>query len=109
MAQRVEIILIDDMDESPADEKVKFALDGTNYEIDLSATNAAPLPDLRARYGGAGRRVAGRQNVRGKVASAPAGASATQIRAWAQENGYEVSARGRVPAQVRKAYELAHA
>ena len=109
MAQRVKIILIDDMDESPADEKVKFALDGTNYEIDLSATNAAALRELLAPYVGAGRPVAARRNVRGKVASAPAGASATQIRAWAQENGYEVSARGRVPAQVRKAYELAHA
>ena len=59
MAQRVEIILIDDMDESPADEKVKFALDGTNYEIDLSATNAAALRELLAPYVGAGRPVAG--------------------------------------------------
>lgn len=109
MAQRVEIIFIDDIDESPADEKVKFALDGTNYEIDLSATNAAAFRELLAPYVGVARPVAARRNVRGRVASAPAGASATQIRAWAQENGYEVSARGRVPAQVRKAYELAHA
>ena len=43
MAQRVEILLIDDIDETPADEKVRFALDGNNYEIDLSSENAAKL------------------------------------------------------------------
>lgn len=109
MVQRVEIILIDDIDESPADEKVKFALDGTNYEIDLSAANAAAFRELLAPYVGAARPVTVRRNTRGRATQAATGASATEIRTWAQANGFEVSARGRVPAQVRKAYELAHA
>ncbi len=89
MAQRVEIILIDDIDETPANEKVRFGLDGINYEIDL-----------------AGRRIKG-QRARASGA-ASAGSSPAEIRAWAAENGYEVSARGRVPAEVRAAYEAAN-
>lgn len=57
MAQRVEIILIDDIDETPANEKVRFGLDGINYEIDSSKENAAALRDALAPYVGAGRRI----------------------------------------------------
>src|SRR4028119_1884562 len=45
MAQRVQIILEDDYDGGTADETVSFALDGTEYEIDLSAKNAASPRD----------------------------------------------------------------
>ena len=61
MAQRVEIILIDDIDETPANEKVRFGLDGINYEIDLSKENAAALRDALAPYVGAGRRIKGQR------------------------------------------------
>ncbi|WP_341728001.1 Lsr2 family protein [Brooklawnia sp.] len=107
MAQRVEIILIDDIDETPANEKVRFGLDGINYEIDLSADNAAALRESLAAYIGAGRRVRGQRNTR-SAGSTAAGASPAEIRAWAAENGYEVSARGRVPAEVRAAFEAAN-
>jgi hypothetical protein len=43
MAQRVKVILEDDIDGSPADETVQFALNGTSYEIDLSSENAQAL------------------------------------------------------------------
>src|SRR4051812_41204704 len=45
MAQRVEVVLIDDVDGGEAAETVAFALDGANYEIDLSEENAAKLRD----------------------------------------------------------------
>ena len=106
MAQRVEIILIDDIDETPANEKVRFGLDGINYEIDLSKENAAALRDAIAPYVGAGRRIKGQRTRASGAASA--GSSPAEIRAWAAENGYEVSARGRVPAEVRAAYEAAN-
>lgn len=109
MAQRVEIILIDDIDETPADEKVRFGLDGTNYEIDLSSDNAVRLREALAPYVGAARVVTDRRpRSTSRAASAASGASATEIRTWAAQNGYEVSSRGRVPAHIRKAYELAH-
>jgi len=42
MAQKVTVELEDDLDGSPADETVRFGLDGTEYEIDLSEKNAGP-------------------------------------------------------------------
>lgn len=59
MATRVEIILIDDIDGGAADETVQFALDGTGYDIDISASNAAALRSLLAPYIAAGRKTAG--------------------------------------------------
>ena len=44
MATFTRTYLIDDLDESEEGvENVLFALDGTNYEIDLSAANAGKL------------------------------------------------------------------
>ena len=40
MAQRVTIALEDDLDGGPAEETVRFAFGGTDYEIDLSKKNA---------------------------------------------------------------------
>ena len=44
MAQRVQIVLEDDLDGGVAAETVTFGLDGVNYEIDLSDKNAGKAP-----------------------------------------------------------------
>ncbi|GAA2182999.1 Lsr2 family protein [Brooklawnia cerclae] len=106
MAQRVEYILVDDLDQTAADETVRFSLDGVNYEIDLSSANAARLREGLAGYIGSARRNGGR---RARAAASTKAPTATQIRAWAADNGFDVSARGRVPANIRAAYERAHA
>ncbi|MFT4297429.1 MAG: Lsr2 family protein [Micropruina sp.] len=107
MAQRIVYRLEDDLDNTEAAETIVFGLDSVSYEIDLSEDNAAKLRDLLAPYLAAGRRVGGKRKAAGRRR---AGAnSATEIRAWATENGYTVSSRGRVPAEVREAYERAHA
>ena len=41
MAQKVTVELEDDLDGGPADETVRFGVDGSEYEIDLSKNNAA--------------------------------------------------------------------
>ena len=41
MAQKVTVALEDDLDGGPAEETVRFAYEGTEYEIDLSKKNAA--------------------------------------------------------------------
>ena len=43
MAQKVNIVLVDDLDGTEATETVSFGLDGTTYEIDLNDANAASL------------------------------------------------------------------
>ena len=106
MAQRVNVILVDDLDGKDADETVTFGLDGADYEIDLSEANAKKLRDLLAPYAAAGRKVGGRR--RRSQRAAAGGTSASEIRQWARENGWDVPDRGRVSAEVREAYAAAH-
>lgn len=112
MVQKVSYILVDDIDGKEAVETVTFGLDGVSYEIDLSAANAERLRSAFAEWVGAGRKVTGRRQRAGAGrgrASAPArSGDAAVVRAWANENGYTVSERGRIPAEVRAAYEARH-
>lgn len=110
MAQKVHIVLEDDLDGSEATETVSFALDGSSYEIDLNADNAGKLRDALAVYIGHGRKVTagGRRGGGRRAAAVDGGTSAKEIREWARSNGYDVPDRGRIPAEVRSAYEAAH-
>ncbi len=110
MAQKVQVILVDDVDGGEAEESVSFSLDGVNYEIDLSGANAESLRDALATWVGHARRIGGRSG-RGRSAGrtkAPAKPDLTQVRAWARDNGFQVSDRGRVSSEVMSAYEGAH-
>jgi hypothetical protein len=116
VAQRVQIILEDDFDGGDADETVSFALDGAEYEIDLSSANASELRNALAPWLAHARKVGGRRRSRAAAApSAPRSSAAegpgstSDIRSWALENGMEVSSRGRISSEVRSAYEQAHA
>jgi hypothetical protein len=106
MAQRVQVILEDDYDGGTADETVAFAIDGAEYEIDLSSKNAASLRDALAPWTSHARKVGGRRRRGGK--SSGGSNSSSDIRSWAAANGFEVSSRGRVSAEVREAYDKAH-
>jgi hypothetical protein len=111
MAQRVNVVLVDDIDGSDASETVSFALDGVDYEIDLSDEHAGELRNAVSLYIGHARRTGGRRKSGRRVASAAAdsaGASAADIRSWARDNGWTVPERGRVSAEVREAYAAAH-
>ncbi|MFD3543897.1 histone-like nucleoid-structuring protein Lsr2 [Streptomyces sp. NPDC055254] len=111
MAQKVQVLLVDDLDGGEADETVTFALDGKTYEIDLTTANAEKLRGLLDPYTKGGRRTGGRASAtraKGGRASVTTGNPDTaEIRAWAKENGYNVNDRGRVPAEIREAYEKA--
>jgi hypothetical protein len=109
VAQRVHIVLEDDIDGGTAEETVRFGLDGVNYDIDLSAANAAKLRDALAPYVGAARRSSGgRGSRKGSRSRGGSGTNPSQIREWARANGYQVSDRGRVPADVKAAYDAAN-
>ena len=110
MAQRVNIVLEDDIDGTPADETVTFALDGVTYEIDLTTANATALRDALAPYVGHGRRAAGRRTTGARPASRPAAGKRDlgDVREWARKNGHKVSERGRISAEVQAAYDKAH-
>ena len=109
MAQRTRIELVDDIDGNDADETVTFALDGASYEIDLSAKNATKMRDGLAVYVGSGRKVGGRRRRgAGSRASRSSSTNTAEVRAWARDNGYDVSDRGRIPEEIRQAYDAAH-
>ncbi|HSV67806.1 MAG TPA: Lsr2 family protein [Mycobacteriales bacterium] len=111
MAQKIQVLLLDDLDGGDASETVAFGLDGTSYEIDLSAKNAAKLRDALAGYVGAARKA-------GQAVGRPAGRprsgrggraamdreQAAAIRSWAKGKGLKVSDRGRIPASIVEQY-----
>lgn len=105
MARKTQVLLVDDIDGTDANNTVTFGLDGVAYEIDLSDDNASKLRSDLEKWTALARRTGGRAK-RG-TGSGNAG-DAAKIREWARENGYEVSERGRIPAEVREAYAKAN-
>ena len=104
VAQKIQTLFIDDIDGSAAEGTVRFALDGTDYEIDLNTAHAAALRKAMAKYVEAARRsssgsVARRPARSGRRASA-SGLNTTEVREWAKAQGIEVKDRGRVPAEL---------
>ncbi|HEX2130164.1 MAG TPA: Lsr2 family protein [Actinophytocola sp.] len=110
MAQKVLVQLVDDLTGEASDDisTVLFGLDGASYEIDLTEDNAERLRATLAEYVGSARRTGGRVK-RGTRPSGGGGANgeAGQVREWAAENGFELSARGRIPGHVLDAYKEA--
>ena len=102
MAQKIQTLLIDDLDGSAAEGTVRFGLDGAEYEIDLNAKHAQELRDALALYAGAARRVGGtgRRSARGARRGSASGLNTTEVREWAKAQGIEVKDRGRVPAEL---------
>jgi hypothetical protein len=106
MATKTAVALEDDLDGGPADETVRFAIGGTEYEIDLSKKNAkkfrkglAPFTE-HARKPGRGQR-------RRPARTSAAGQRSGDIRAWAKAQGIPVSDRGRIPASIARQYQAA--
>lgn len=122
MARKTLVVLEDDVDGGEASETVSFSLDGTSYEIDLNDDNAAALRDAFAPWVGAAHK--GSRGARGSRAatSAPsatggrrrttprasAGGGGSDVREWARANGYTISDRGRISADIQQAYDSAH-
>ena len=107
MAQRIQTLLIDDLDGGEAAGTVRFGLDGTEYEIDLSAAHSDELRKAMERYLAHARRAGGtaRSAVRGRRTSAAV--DTAKVREWAKGQGIEVKDRGRVPADVVEQYKTA--
>ncbi|PPH10474.1 Lsr2 family protein [Rathayibacter sp. AY1G1] len=110
MAQKM--TLVDDLDGSPIEDgggTVRFSIDGANYEIDLSEKNTAQLTQALEKYVSAGRRVrAGGSSTPTVSAKKSDPQRLKAIREWANENGHEVSNRGRISAEIVEAYDAAN-
>jgi hypothetical protein len=104
MATKILTTLQDDIDGSDAVETVRFALDGVEWEIDLSERNANRLRNSLSDFTAHGRKVGGK---RGRKSASSSQTDSGAIRKWAAANGIEVSARGRIPAEVVERYRAA--
>ena len=104
MATKITVVLEDDLDGGPADETVRFGIDGTGYEIDLSTSNATAFRRQLAPYIEHARRAGTRKRPGRTVASR---ARSADIRAWARDQGIALSDRGRIPADVVEQYQAA--
>lgn len=115
MARREIVVLEDDLDGGTADETVKFGLDGTSYEIDLSKENAAKLREVFVPYiTGARKATRGGVVLGGRVATRAARGTASAdreqnkaVRAWAKRKGKNISERGRIPQGIVDEYHAA--
>lgn len=108
MAQRVQVLLVDDIDGAAAAETVSFSLDGVSYEIDLTAAHAKKLRDDMATWVGHARRSGGRKSSRKAAAGGARRGDLSAVREWARNSGHKVSDRGRVSAEVLAAYDKAN-
>jgi nucleoid-associated protein Lsr2 len=112
VAQKIQTLFIDDIDGGAAEGTVRFALDGTDYEIDLNAKHTEELRSALGKYVTHARKVGGSARRAGRTAgraSRGAGSSlnTTEIRNWAREQGYDIKDRGRVPADLVAKYQAA--
>jgi hypothetical protein len=106
MAQKVNVLLVDDIDGSDADETVSFGLDVTRYEIDLNSGHAEELRGLLARYVKAARKVTGSAGRPARVRRVTADdARNKEIRNWARGRHLDVNERGRIPAGIVAQFE----
>ena len=106
MAAKVTVTLEDDLDGGPADETLRFAVGGTEYEIDLSKKNARAFRKQLAPFIEHARK-AGRGQRRPAARAASSHERSGDIRAWAKAQGIPVSERGRIPASVAEQYQAA--
>ena len=108
MAQKILTLFIDDIDGGEAEGTVQFALDGTEYEIDLSAKHSEELRSALDKYVSHARKIGGAAR-RGttRTGRKPSAIDTVAVRAWARENGADIKERGRVPADVVARYRAA--
>jgi hypothetical protein len=114
MAQRQITLMTDDLDGSEATQTVSFALDGQPLEIDLNDEHAEQLRETLADWAQYARKAGASQKTAASRARATRSSSAAstepdpgQVRQWAESNGYEVSARGRIARKIMDAYHAA--
>lgn len=106
MAQRTQILYLDDIDGSQADGTVRFGLDGTAYEIDLNKKHADQLAKVIRPYVEAARRVPSSR--RAASSGRASRHDQSDVRAWARAQGIKVSDRGRIPTDLMAQYQAAH-
>jgi Lsr2 len=111
MTTSVTPMLIDHIYQWQASETVRFGVDGSAYEIELSARQASELRSMAGRYISVARRIqsapsrARQQQHQPRPRTQIDPEQSRRIRSWAMERGLLASPRGRIPQHVADEYE----
>lgn len=116
MAQKTIVQFTDDLDGSEASQTVEFGYQGKTYKLDLNDKNAAELEEALSPYIAAAQQAGGGsargRRGRGSQAAAPKQRSGDGrdydpkvVREWAQSQGLDLSARGRIPGKVLERFK----
>jgi hypothetical protein len=107
MAQKIQTLFIDDIDGGEAEGTVRFGLDGTEYEIDLSDKHKDELRTAMEKYVVHARKLGGqaRRPARGASRRGSGAIDTAKVREWAKAEGYDIKDRGRVPAELVAKYQ----
>ncbi|MEO7944462.1 MAG: Lsr2 family protein [Marmoricola sp.] len=105
MAKRIITQITDDLDGSKDAQTYSFAWQGNEYTIDLSKKNAKAFEKMLQPYIAAASKVTGRARSTAPKSSKASRRDLAEVRAWAKENGFQVSERGRISAAVLTAYD----
>lgn len=124
MAQVKVVTYIDDISGEAAEDvaTIEYVWEGIHYEIDLSQAHREKYQGVIQELVNHSRKVrainlgklAGNAPTRSATPSAPGTRSPvdreqnTAIREWANQHGFEVSPRGRIPAKVLEAFYEEH-
>lgn len=109
------LITTDDLDGSTDAETIRFSYNGTSYTIDLAKRNRTAFEKALKPYIDVAEKTSGRRSSAATGRSRSGGrrrrssaVDLASVRAWARENGIEVSERGRVAQSVIDAYREAN-
>jgi len=121
LARITQVVVTCDLEdgEVSASDSISFTYGGKTYSLDLCKRHLEEVKGTLDAYAQAGhpsgraprgrRRGAGGRSARSAGPAGSRGESQAEIRQWAREQGYAVGDRGRIPAEVRAAYDAAQA
>ena len=107
MVQKIQTLFVDDIDGGEAEGTVRFGLDATDYEIDLSVAHSEELHKTLAPYIAHARKTGARRGASARGRRNAAAIDTHKVRTWAREHGIQIKERGRVPAGIVEKYRQA--
>jgi hypothetical protein len=110
MAQKVQVMLLCDLDDGSVDaeETLQFGLGNIAYEVDVCAKHAQQFRDNLEPFIAHGRKISSARSGQRQSRTTGARQETADIRAWAKDQGIHINGRGRIPASVVKEYKAAH-
>lgn len=104
MAKHTQTIITSDLSGAGAAHEINFSVDGVDYTIDLTEAERGQMEEVLRPYTNAAN-IVGKQR---RAASAGRQTKNRAIRTWAEEQGFPLGKRGRIPREIIDAYENRH-